>query len=193
MRTQLAVAVAGLGLFLVAAAPVSAHHAFAAEFEFHEQQQFQQAALVAQALDVRYQVTAAELKKLGITPARVGGGVGGPFESAGLPRAARLLACGQPTSKTWRRCSTGCARRTATSHAPSSSWVSRASAPTDCCSPGRTSTSGASAAGRRHVRASDGCLGVGGRSPNRRAASGKISAHPLLGRRRHGGRIRGAS
>jgi murein DD-endopeptidase MepM/ murein hydrolase activator NlpD len=50
-----------------------------------EQQQLQQAALVAKALDVRYQVTAAELKRLGITPARVGsnGGVGGPFESAG--------------------------------------------------------------------------------------------------------------
>jgi murein DD-endopeptidase MepM/ murein hydrolase activator NlpD len=50
-----------------------------------EQQQLEQAALVAQALDVRYQVTAAELKRLGITPARVGsqGGVGGPFESVG--------------------------------------------------------------------------------------------------------------
>jgi murein DD-endopeptidase MepM/ murein hydrolase activator NlpD len=50
-----------------------------------EQQQLQQAALVAKALDVRYQVTTAELKRLGITPARVGSteGVGGPFESAG--------------------------------------------------------------------------------------------------------------
>jgi murein DD-endopeptidase MepM/ murein hydrolase activator NlpD len=49
-----------------------------------EQQQLQQAALVAKALDVRYQVTAAELKKLGISPARAGTeGVGGPFESAG--------------------------------------------------------------------------------------------------------------
>src|SRR4051812_32190681 len=48
-----------------------------------EQQQLEQAALVAKALDVRYKVTAAELKKLGITPARAGGGVGGPFESAG--------------------------------------------------------------------------------------------------------------
>jgi murein DD-endopeptidase MepM/ murein hydrolase activator NlpD len=50
-----------------------------------EQQQLEQAALVAQALDVRYQVTAAELKRLGISPARVGSpsGVGGPFESAG--------------------------------------------------------------------------------------------------------------
>lgn len=50
-----------------------------------EQQQLQQAALVAQALDVRYQVTAAELKRLGISPARVGSrdGMGGPFESAG--------------------------------------------------------------------------------------------------------------
>ncbi|MES2137296.1 MAG: M23 family metallopeptidase [Pseudomonadota bacterium] len=50
-----------------------------------EQQQLEQAALVAKALDVRYQVTAAELRRLGITPARVGndGGVGGPFVSAG--------------------------------------------------------------------------------------------------------------
>ncbi len=49
-----------------------------------EQQQLEQAALVAKALDVRYQVTAAELKRLGIAPARVGNhdGVGGPFESA---------------------------------------------------------------------------------------------------------------
>ena len=50
-----------------------------------EQQQLEQAALVAKALDVRYQVTTAELKKLGISPARVGSneGVGGPFEAAG--------------------------------------------------------------------------------------------------------------
>ena len=50
-----------------------------------EQAQLQQAALVAQALDVRYQVTAAELEKLGISPARAdrSAGVGGPFESAG--------------------------------------------------------------------------------------------------------------
>jgi len=50
-----------------------------------EQAQLEQAALVAKALDVRYQVTAAELKRLGITPARVGStaGVGGPFEAAG--------------------------------------------------------------------------------------------------------------
>lgn len=49
-----------------------------------EQQQLQQAALVAKALDVRYRVTAAELKRLGIKPASPGspGGVGGPFESA---------------------------------------------------------------------------------------------------------------
>jgi murein DD-endopeptidase MepM/ murein hydrolase activator NlpD len=58
-----------------------------------EQQQLEQAALVAQALDVRYQVTAAELKKLGIAPARVGGpdGVGGPFESAGNPTFKALF------------------------------------------------------------------------------------------------------
>jgi murein DD-endopeptidase MepM/ murein hydrolase activator NlpD len=48
-----------------------------------EQAQMAQAALVAKALDVRYQVTAAELKKLGLTPARVSDGVGGPFETAG--------------------------------------------------------------------------------------------------------------
>jgi murein DD-endopeptidase MepM/ murein hydrolase activator NlpD len=50
-----------------------------------EQAQLEQAALVAKALDVRYQVTTAELKRLGITPGRVGSnaGVGGPFESVG--------------------------------------------------------------------------------------------------------------
>ena len=50
-----------------------------------EQAQLEQAALVAKALDVRYQVTAAELKRLGITPARVGSkvSVGGPFEKVG--------------------------------------------------------------------------------------------------------------
>ena len=50
-----------------------------------EQQQLEQAALVAQALDVRYQVTAAELKRLGISPARDNStaAVGGPFESVG--------------------------------------------------------------------------------------------------------------
>lgn len=50
-----------------------------------EEQQLAQAALVAKALDVRYQVTAEELKRLGISPARVNGpqGQGGPFESVG--------------------------------------------------------------------------------------------------------------
>jgi murein DD-endopeptidase MepM/ murein hydrolase activator NlpD len=50
-----------------------------------EEQQLEQAAMVAKALDVRYQVTAAELKRLGISPARVGttDGMGGPFEAAG--------------------------------------------------------------------------------------------------------------
>ncbi|HUP67563.1 MAG TPA: M23 family metallopeptidase [Sphingomicrobium sp.] len=57
-----------------------------------EQQQMEQAALVAAALDVRYQVTAAELKRLGISPARVGAnGVGGPFESAGNPTFKALF------------------------------------------------------------------------------------------------------
>jgi murein DD-endopeptidase MepM/ murein hydrolase activator NlpD len=47
-----------------------------------EQAQLAQAALIARALDVRYQSTADELKKLGLTPTRVAA-VGGPFESAG--------------------------------------------------------------------------------------------------------------
>jgi murein DD-endopeptidase MepM/ murein hydrolase activator NlpD len=62
-----------------------------------EQQQLQQAALVAKALDARYQVTAAELKKLGISAARVGAdGVGGPFESAGNPTFKALF-------KSWKK------------------------------------------------------------------------------------------
>ncbi len=58
-----------------------------------ELQQLQQAALVAKALDVRYQVTAEELKRLGISEARVGapGGVGGPFEAAGNPTFKALF------------------------------------------------------------------------------------------------------
>ena len=44
-----------------------------------EDAQLAQAALIARALDVRYQTTADELKKLGLTPSRVGA-VGGPFE-----------------------------------------------------------------------------------------------------------------
>ena len=47
-----------------------------------EATQFQQAALVARALDVRYRTTAAELKKLGVAPSEVAA-MGGPFESAG--------------------------------------------------------------------------------------------------------------
>ena len=62
-------------------------------FAHVEQQQLEQAALVAQALDVRYQVTAAELKKLGIKPAAPGqaGGVGGPFESIANPTFKALF------------------------------------------------------------------------------------------------------
>ena len=49
-----------------------------------EQAQLEQAALVAQALDVRYKVTAAELKKLGLSTTRVGrDSVGGPLEKVG--------------------------------------------------------------------------------------------------------------
>ena len=50
-----------------------------------EIQQLQQAALVIRALDVRYQVTTAELKRLGLTPARLGQtGQGGPFENVSI-------------------------------------------------------------------------------------------------------------
>jgi len=58
-----------------------------------EQQQLQQAALVAQALDVRYQVTAAELHKLGIKPATAGepSGVGGPLEGIANPTFKALF------------------------------------------------------------------------------------------------------
>ena len=58
-----------------------------------EAQQLEQAALVARALDVRYQVTAAELQKLGIKPAQAGqaAGVGGPFESIGNPTFKALF------------------------------------------------------------------------------------------------------
>lgn len=50
-----------------------------------EQEQLEQAALIAEALDVRYKVTAAELKRLGISPKRVetAPAIGGPFEKAG--------------------------------------------------------------------------------------------------------------
>jgi murein DD-endopeptidase MepM/ murein hydrolase activator NlpD len=58
-----------------------------------EQQQLEQAALAAQALDVRYHVTAAQLQKLGIKPASAGGdsGVGGPLESVGNPTFKALF------------------------------------------------------------------------------------------------------
>jgi murein DD-endopeptidase MepM/ murein hydrolase activator NlpD len=58
-----------------------------------EQQQLEQAALVAQALDTRYQVTAAELHRLGIKPAAAGqpNGVGGPFESVANPTFKALF------------------------------------------------------------------------------------------------------
>ena len=58
-----------------------------------EAQQLEQAALVARALDVRYQVTTAELQKLGIKPAQPGqaAGVGGPFESIGNPTFKALF------------------------------------------------------------------------------------------------------
>jgi murein DD-endopeptidase MepM/ murein hydrolase activator NlpD len=62
-----------------------------------EQQQLAQAVLVARALDVRYQVTASELQKLGIKPAQPGQptGVGGPFESVGNPTFKALYNSGK--------------------------------------------------------------------------------------------------
>jgi len=81
---------------LIAAAAASGQVASDGPLARVEQQQLQQAALVAKALDARYQVTAAELKKLGINPARVGGGVGGPFESAGNPTFKALF-------KSWKK------------------------------------------------------------------------------------------
>lgn len=58
-----------------------------------EKQQLEQAALVARALDTRYQVTAAELQKLGIKSPQPGqqGGVGGPFEAVGNPTFKALF------------------------------------------------------------------------------------------------------
>ncbi|HUE79148.1 MAG TPA: M23 family metallopeptidase [Sphingomicrobium sp.] len=47
-----------------------------------EDAQLAQAALIARAMDVRYQTTAAELKKLGLAPSRVAA-VGGPFDAVG--------------------------------------------------------------------------------------------------------------
>jgi murein DD-endopeptidase MepM/ murein hydrolase activator NlpD len=77
---------------LIAAAAQSGSVAANGALARVEQAQFEQAALVAKALDVRYQVTAAELKRLGLTPARVGaGGVGGPLESAGNPTFRALF------------------------------------------------------------------------------------------------------
>ena len=60
------------------AGSAAAAHGPLARLESH---QAEQAALVAKALDVRYEVTAGELKKLGLSPARVGA-VGGPLEPA---------------------------------------------------------------------------------------------------------------
>jgi murein DD-endopeptidase MepM/ murein hydrolase activator NlpD len=54
-----------------------------APFERVEQVQSAQAAAAARALDARYRLAAAELRKLGINPARLAGGMGGPLEPAG--------------------------------------------------------------------------------------------------------------
>ena len=68
---------------LLAEAAQSAATGAGGPLEGVEEAQAEQAALVAQALEARYQVTAAELKKLGLTPKRIGAdGVGGPMEPA---------------------------------------------------------------------------------------------------------------
>jgi len=66
---------------LIAAAANGGPAAEAGPLARVEATQFQQAALVARALDVRYRTTAAELQKLGIAPSQLA--VGGPFESVG--------------------------------------------------------------------------------------------------------------
>jgi murein DD-endopeptidase MepM/ murein hydrolase activator NlpD len=66
---------------LLSAAAKSAALAGAGPLGTLEAAQVKQAAMVAQALEARYQLTAEELKKLGLTPARVGAaGAGGPYE-----------------------------------------------------------------------------------------------------------------
>ncbi len=66
----------------IAAAAAGGHAAETGPLARVEETQDEQAALIARALDARYQTTAAELKKLGLTPSRVAA-VGGPFESIG--------------------------------------------------------------------------------------------------------------
>ena len=66
----------------VAAAAAGGRAAGAGPLARVENAQLAQAALIARALDVRYQTTASELKKLGLKPSRVSA-IGGPFESAG--------------------------------------------------------------------------------------------------------------
>jgi murein DD-endopeptidase MepM/ murein hydrolase activator NlpD len=69
---------------LIAAAAADSRLAADGPLARVEAQQLAQAALVAKALDVRYEVTASELKKLGLSlPAEGARGVGGPFESVG--------------------------------------------------------------------------------------------------------------
>lgn len=66
---------------LLAQAAQSAATGAGGPLEGVEEAQAEQAVQVAQALEARYQVTAAELRKLGLTPKRIGAdGVGGPFE-----------------------------------------------------------------------------------------------------------------
>ena len=67
---------------MIAAAADSGSAAMAGPLAKVEATQFQQAALLARALDVRYQTTAAELHKLGIATSEETA-VGGPFESVG--------------------------------------------------------------------------------------------------------------
>jgi murein DD-endopeptidase MepM/ murein hydrolase activator NlpD len=78
---------------MIQAAATSGNLAHVGSLARIEQQQLEQAALVARALDVRYQVSAAELRNLGIKPAAPGqpSGVGGPFEKIGNPTFKALF------------------------------------------------------------------------------------------------------
>jgi murein DD-endopeptidase MepM/ murein hydrolase activator NlpD len=68
---------------LLSAAAKSAALAAGGPLDRLEAAQVKQAAMVAEALEARYELTAEELKKLGLTTPRIGAvGVGGPYEPA---------------------------------------------------------------------------------------------------------------
>jgi murein DD-endopeptidase MepM/ murein hydrolase activator NlpD len=80
----------------IAAAAAGGRAAAAGPLARVEDAQLAQAALIARALDARYQTTAAELTKLGLAPARVAS-VGGPVDAAGKadPTFKQLFTSGK--------------------------------------------------------------------------------------------------